>query len=160
MMKINLKDTSRRFVYVVGRIGVGGLQRYAPSNPYDYETGTDFDSAKVFSQRAGAAQRANRLNRALTRYGAHVASLPWSAIPCEVVPVDGSRTGNVSTPVQRYTIRHDRSSHKYLVPVENLKDWSEWMEIPDDDPWSWVVPPFAKRIDGNITFTNPETETV
>ena len=57
----------------------------------------------------------------------------------------------------KYFIGFDCSLHRYLVPLEKLKEWQTWCEIPEDDERSWVAPEYAQRIEGGLlTFENPE----
>jgi len=59
----------------------------------------------------------------------------------------------------RYTIVTDQSCHKYYIPIQNINHWRLWEELDEDDPKSWEVPNYAKRIDGgSLTFKNPRIE--
>lgn len=60
-----------------------------------------------------------------------------------------------TNPKTRYRIVGDNSDHEYYIPVERSADWEVFMAIDEDDERSWDVPEFAKRIDGNFTFTDP-----
>ena len=42
----------------------------------------------------------------------------------------------------------DNSCHRYIIPFNKLGDWNKFMELDDDNPSSWDVPKYAKRIDG------------
>lgn len=58
----------------------------------------------------------------------------------------------------RYFLGCDDDGHWYLVPYARLKEWDDWCEIPGEDEHSWVVPGFAKQLDGGpsgVVFENP-----
>lgn len=60
---------------------------------------------------------------------------------------------------QRFVQVRDESSHRYYIPFDRLEHWWEWSEIDEDDPASWDVPDYARRIDGGyLTFTDPRIE--
>lgn len=61
-------------------------------------------------------------------------------------------------PQQRYILVGDDSGHKYVIPEEKADDWSAFMDLPEDDPASWDVPEWAKRVEGKFTFTDPKTD--
>lgn len=60
--------------------------------------------------------------------------------------------------MNRFFLDQDSSCHWYLIPLEKAGEWSEFMDIPDDDERSWQVPEWAKMIDGysSITFADPQ----
>ena len=67
----------------------------------------------------------------------------------------------MSTSPQRYFVGSDRSAHRYLIPVEKRQEWEEWCGIDEDDERSWVIPAFARQLDGwlsRLTFTDPKEE--
>jgi len=57
---------------------------------------------------------------------------------------------------RRYFIGSDNSGHEYLVPVELRAEWSAWQELDEDDERSWTVPGECQRIEGTLTFTDPQ----
>lgn len=58
----------------------------------------------------------------------------------------------------RYYITADNSGHKYYVPWSKRKEWSAWLDLDEDDPASWDVPEWAKRMNGGwTTFVDPQT---
>lgn len=58
----------------------------------------------------------------------------------------------------RFRIVSDNSGHDYYIPVDKTEEWRRFSEIDEDDPASWDVPLFAKRIDGRFTFTDPRCD--
>lgn len=56
---------------------------------------------------------------------------------------------------ERYFIGHDNSGHQYIVPVSKRDEWFAWADLPDDDERGWEEPPYATRIGGGLTFTDP-----
>lgn len=58
----------------------------------------------------------------------------------------------------RYRLEYDESGHRYVIPVDREDEWDAWHELPSSDPRSWEVPDFAKRVEGDLTFTNPRCE--
>lgn len=58
---------------------------------------------------------------------------------------------------KKYFLDTDNSSHWYLIPMENEKEWNKWVNLDEDDEKSWDAPLFAKRINGpqSIIFENP-----
>lgn len=142
--------SGRRFVYAVKRNNpADGKPEYAPASRYA-SNGVGFERAKIFSQRGGATSRANYRNYRVKP------GQEWSVIPCEVLPVDGASIVD-DTPPQRYTLVMDNSAHTYAIPVEKSTEWDEFCAIPEDDPLSWTVPPWATRVDGSLTFTDPRS---
>lgn len=61
-----------------------------------------------------------------------------------------------TSPLVRFFIGTDSSSHSYVVPVARRAKWKRWCAIPEDDEASWDVPEWATRIDGahSITFAD------
>lgn len=59
---------------------------------------------------------------------------------------------------RRFFLDQDNSAHWYIVDAEYARQWSEWRDLPEDDPAGWDAPDFARRIDGGvqgITFEDP-----
>ncbi len=55
----------------------------------------------------------------------------------------------------RYTIVIDDSGHDYYIPVNQTDNWEQWI---GSEEWELgEVPDYAGYIDGNFTFTDPET---
>jgi hypothetical protein len=57
----------------------------------------------------------------------------------------------------RFRLVADHSGHDYVIPVERGEEWDEFLAIPEGDPQSWTVPRWALRVDGNLTFTDPQS---
>lgn len=60
---------------------------------------------------------------------------------------------------ERFFEGSDDGGHHYIVPVAKAREWSDWIDLPEDDEAGWEVPEWAKRIDGGLlTFTDPKIE--
>lgn len=67
--------------------------------------------------------------------------------------------------MQRYCIVSDDDGHEYVIPAENLDLWHSWLaslavgpDTPDEvyDALDWDPPEWARRLEGRLTFTDPE----
>lgn len=60
-------------------------------------------------------------------------------------------------PAVRWFLDCDQSGHDYLVPVSKRDEWEQWVDLPEDDPNAWMVPPWAIAVNGpsQVTFTLP-----
>ena len=49
-----------------------------------------------------------------------------------------------------YILIQDDDCHWYVIPADKQSEFNKWAELdPDDDTGkSWVVPDYAKRVDG------------
>jgi hypothetical protein len=66
--------------------------------------------------------------------------------------VKGSANLNAN---RRYFIGSD-GDHQYVVPLDILKQWEEWRDLPSNDERTWDVPAGAERLDGGLlTFCRP-----
>lgn len=59
---------------------------------------------------------------------------------------------------ERYFLSSDDSGHEYVVPVSKKVDWYDWLNIPAEDERAWEPPPYAIRVEGRLTFTDPRTD--
>ena len=58
---------------------------------------------------------------------------------------------------EKYFLSQDCSSHWYVVPIKNKKEWDEWCEIDEDDERAWEAPDFAEEVwwcPWNVEFTS------
>lgn len=81
-----------------------------------------------------------------------VETLRELGIACEAVGV----TLDVASPAPRYFIGADESGHSYIVPVDQAEAWEQWRALPESDPAAWEAPAFARRLEGGLTFTDPQ----
>lgn len=51
----------------------------------------------------------------------------------------------------RFFFDQDSSCHWYLVEASHRQEWEIWRDLDGNDPASWKTPPFAQRIDGDIS---------
>jgi hypothetical protein len=59
---------------------------------------------------------------------------------------------------KRYFLSQDGSSHWYIIPLNKMQEWDEWVNIDEDDPEGWKVPDYAQVVGGSpclVTFTDP-----
>jgi len=60
---------------------------------------------------------------------------------------------------ERFFLGRDNSSHWYLISLAHHEEYIRWSSLNEDDPESWVVPDWMKRLNGSpsrITFTDPQ----
>lgn len=60
--------------------------------------------------------------------------------------------------MKRYFLGTDCNGDKYVVEWDHWHDWVKWNErgMDEEDPSSWEAPEYAKRVDGEVTFTDPQ----
>lgn len=59
----------------------------------------------------------------------------------------------------RFALAQDNDSHWYVVPVDKMTEWDEWLELDPECDEAWEAPEFAQRVGGSpslVTFENPE----
>lgn len=55
----------------------------------------------------------------------------------------------------KYILVSDNSGHDYVIPSDKGDDWYDWLELPEDTPNSYVLPDYAKKIEGGLEFETP-----
>jgi hypothetical protein len=63
----------------------------------------------------------------------------------------------MSTENRKYFLDQDNSSHWYIVPLEMMSEWNEWLDLDEDDPASWEPPKGCEMIGGHpsgVVFEN------
>lgn len=129
-----------RFVYVVEayqNLHSVGFSRPAGTDPMP----VPLAKAKVYIQKSGAQARADRLNGS-------TAGITWVVTPIKL---------NLNDPEERFCLVADNSGHRYTIPVRLIDEWCRVALLPENDPLSWDVPVWATRVEGALTFTDPQT---
>lgn len=129
-----------RFVYVVEayqNLRSVGFSRPAGTDPMP----VPFDKAKVYIQETGAHARSVRLNGS-------TAGITWVVTPIKL---------NLNDQEERFCLVSDNSGHRYTIPVRLIDEWCKFAALPENDPLSWDVPYWATRVDGTLTFADPQT---
>ncbi len=49
----------------------------------------------------------------------------------------------------RFFLDQDNNCHWYIVDASKRKEWSEWLELSEDDENSWNAPSFAQELGGH-----------
>lgn len=47
-----------------------------------------------------------------------------------------------------YFLSSDNDGHWYVIPIDKEEEWSEFMDLDEDDIASWDVPEWADAIGG------------
>lgn len=55
----------------------------------------------------------------------------------------------------KYILVSDNSGHDYIIPSDKGDEWYDWLELSEDDPNCYVLPEYAKKIEGGLEFENP-----
>lgn len=62
---------------------------------------------------------------------------------------------------EKFFLDQDDDGHWYVVPVNKMPEWDDWLNLDPDDPKSWSMPTFVNYVGGSpslVTFTNPEIQ--
>ena len=55
----------------------------------------------------------------------------------------------------RHQIVSDNDGHHYIIPTDRAGLWEIWLTLPVDDERSDEPPYFARRVEGYLTFLDP-----